>query len=226
MGKVWAVIVAAGRGKRMGAGKNKQFIDVKGKPILYYTLKAFSNNEEVDKIIVVCAQGEIEYCQGEIVSKYNFDKVHCITPGGEERRESVYNGLKVIDDCEIVIIHDGARPFVSDKIIRDGINYARIYGACACGVTPKDTVKIKDESGFSVSTPKRESLFLVQTPQSFKFDLIFNCYNKLKNIDDNFTDDTSIIEHFGHKVFLYQGSYSNIKITTPEDLAFAENIIE
>lgn len=226
MAKVWAVIVAAGKGKRMGTGPNKQFINVKDKPILYYTLKAFSDCEQVDKIVVVCASGEIDYCSREIVHKHNLHKVHCIVPGGEERQQSVFNGLKIIDDCEIVLIHDGARPFVSDIIIRDGIKYAGIYGACACGVTPKDTIKIMDEGGFSVSTPKRERLFSVQTPQSFKFNLIFNCYNKVKAIEEYFTDDTSLVEYFGYKVFLYQGSYSNIKITTPEDLALAENIIK
>jgi len=226
MGKVWALIVAAGKGKRMGAGINKQFINIKGKPILYYTLKAFSDNVNVDKIIVVCAKDEIDYCIDELINKYNFCKVACIVQGGAERQESVFNGLKAIDDCEIVLIHDGARPFVTDKIIQDGIDYAKIYGACACGVTPKDTIKIKDEVGFSVSTPKRENLFSVQTPQTFKHDLILNCYNNLINKYVGFTDDTSVVEYFGHKVLLYQGSYNNIKITTPEDLFLAEKILE
>jgi len=226
MAKTWAVIVAAGKGKRMGAGLNKQFINVKGKPLLFYTLKAFSDCEEIDKIVVVCAPKEIDYCNEEIIKKYNFQKVHSIVSGGEERHQSVLSGLKALDDCEVVLIHDGARPFVSDTIIRDGIKYARIYDACACGVIPKDTIKIMDEFGFSVSTPKREQLFCVQTPQSFKFDLILSCYNKLKNQERVFTDDTSLVEYFGHKVFLYQGSYSNIKVTTPEDLFLAESIIK
>ena len=226
MAKTWAVIVAAGKGKRMGAGLNKQFINVKGKPLLFYTIKAFSDCQEIDKIVIVCAPEEIDYCNEEIIKKYNFQKVYSIVPGGEERYQSVFNGLRAIEDCEIVLIHDGARPFISDEIIKDGIKYARIYDACTCGVIPKDTIKIMDECGFSLSTPKRESLFSVQTPQSFKFDLIFKCYNKIKNQSIVFTDDTSLVEHFGHKVFLYPGSYKNIKITTPEDLFIAENIIK
>ena len=124
-----------------------------------------------------------------------------------------------------MLIHDGARPFVTNRILEEGIRYAEEYGASACGVTPKDTIKVKDESGFSERTLDRNRLFFVQTPQCFKLDLILGCYEKLLDDETLFTDDTSVAEHFGHKVFLYEGSYDNIKITTPEDLAVAESIL-
>ncbi|MGE5627758.1 MAG: 2-C-methyl-D-erythritol 4-phosphate cytidylyltransferase [Solirubrobacterales bacterium] len=226
MDKIWAVIVAAGKGKRMGAGINKQFIDLKGKPVLYYTLKAFSDNEYIDSIVLVCASDEISYCKKEIIEKYNFSKVKCVAEGGLERQHSVFNGLKMLTNCEIVIIHDGARPFVSKSIINQGIDFARKYGACACGVTPKDTIKLKDKDGFGKETLDRQQIFAVQTPQCFKYELIMGCYENLIENESNFTDDTSVAESFGHRVYLYEGSYNNIKITTPEDLALAHNILE
>ena len=144
----------------MNANKNKQFLEVKEKPILYYTLNAFSNCKSVDEIILVAAKEEIKYCREEIVEKYKFNKVTSIVQGGKERQNSVLNGLLAIKKCDIVMIHDGARPFVDSDIINNGIIYAEKYGAAACGVKPKDTIKIKDESGFSIGTPRREKLFL------------------------------------------------------------------
>ncbi|MBP1744672.1 MAG: 2-C-methyl-D-erythritol 4-phosphate cytidylyltransferase [Firmicutes bacterium] len=225
MDKACAVIVAAGKGKRMGTGKNKQFIDIKGKPVLCRTLEAFSRCPAVDEIVLVCAGDEIGYCRDEIVGKYGFEKVKSIVSGGTERQDSVYSGLSAVKGRGIVLIHDGARPFVTNKIINDGIRFAEEYGASACGVTPKDTIKVKGESGFSECTLDRSRLFSVQTPQCFKIDLILGCYEKLMDEEIIFTDDTSVAEHFGHKVYLYEGSYENIKITTPEDLAVAESIL-
>jgi len=225
MVKACAVILAAGKGERMGAGKNKQFIEIKGRPVLYHTLKAFSRCSAIDKIVLVCARDEIEYCRSEIIEKYSFVKVAGIAEGGTERQDSVRSGLKAAGDCEVVLIHDGARPFVTDGIIEEGIRCAEKHGACACGVTPKDTIKIKGPGGFSEGTPDRDTLFSVQTPQCFKKELIDGCYDKLSDLQIRFTDDTSVAEHFGYKVFLYPGSYSNIKITTPEDLPVAENIL-
>lgn len=226
MKKSYVIIVAAGRGKRMGTSINKQFLTINNKPILYYSLNTFSNCDLIDGIILVCAEDEIEYCKKEVVEKYKIDKVLKIVVGGEERQDSVYNGLKAIKDCETVLIHDGARPFVTEKIIEDGIKYAKTYGACACGVIPKDTVKIKDKEGFSYDTPDRNNLFIVQTPQIFKYDLIFKCHQKLSLTDKKVTDDTMVSEYYGNKVYLYNGSYDNIKITTSEDLYIAEKIVE
>lgn len=220
----YAVIVAAGKGKRMRTNINKQFIEVKGKPILYYSIKAFSANQLIDGIVLVCAEAEIEYCKKKVIDKYNLQKVVKLVAGGKERQDSVFNGLKALENCNIVLIHDGARPFVTSKIIEDGIRYSDVYGACACGVKPKDTIKIREKKGFSLSTLERNSLFAVQTPQCFKYDLIYNCHKKLINEKLHVTDDTMVVEHYGNKVYLYEGSYDNIKVTTPEDLNIAESI--
>ena len=225
MDKACAVIVAAGKGKRMGAGKNKQFIDINGRPVLYYTLKAFEQSMAVGEIVLVCARDEIGYCREEIVEKYGFEKVKFIISGGAERQDSVFSGLRAVKGCGVVLIHDGARPFVTSRIIEEGIRYAREFGASACGVMPKDTIKVRDESGFSECTLDRSRLFSVQTPQCFRLDMILGCYEKIQTEGILFTDDTSVAEYFGHKVFLYEGSYDNIKITTPEDLALGESIL-
>ncbi|MGL4731798.1 MAG: 2-C-methyl-D-erythritol 4-phosphate cytidylyltransferase [Clostridium sp.] len=220
------IVLAAGKGKRMGANKNKQFLEIDNKPILYHTLMAFNQNELIDEIILVSAKEEIEYCKKEVVEKYNIEKVKKIVAGGKERQNSVLNGINQLENCEIVLIHDGARPFVDDEIIKNSIVYAKKHGACACGVTPKDTIKIKDENGISVETPDRNNLFAVHTPQSFKYDIITECHRKISQENIAVTDDTMVVEHYGYKVFLYEGSYKNIKITTPEDLLLAEKIIE
>lgn len=223
-----AIILAAGKGKRMKADKNKQFLQIKGKPILYHTLNAFSLCNEIDEIVLVAAKEEIDYCKKEIVKKYNFHKVKYIIEGGKERQDSVLNGLLAIEnsDCDIVLIHDGARPFVNNNIIENCISYSKKYGATACGVNVKDTIKIKDKNNFSIDTPNRESLFAVQTPQGFKYNLILDCHKKIKELKLIVTDDTMVVEKFNNKVFLYEGSYNNIKITTPEDLILGENLIK
>ena len=225
MSKNVALILAAGQGKRMGLGINKQFIELKGKPVLYYTLEAFSNNKNIDEIFLVCAEGEVEYCRENVVNKFNFSKVKDIVKGGLERQDSVYNGLKAINSCDIVLIHDGARPFLTDAIIDKGIDMAKIHGACTCGVKSKDTIKIKEDSGFSKETLNRENTFLVQTPQCFKYDIILDCHKRLNSNRTLVTDDTMVVEIFNHKVYLYDGDYSNIKITTPEDMIVGESIL-
>jgi 2-C-methyl-D-erythritol 4-phosphate cytidylyltransferase len=226
MSKVCAVIVAAGKGSRMGAEINKQFLNIKDKPILYYTLKAFDCCSLIDEIILVTAKSEMEYCKSEIVEKYQIKKVSNIVEGGLERQHSVNKGLMACNDCEIVLIHDGARPFIENRIIEAGISFAKEYGACTCGVEPKDTIKIKDENGFSAGTLNRASLFSVQTPQCFNYSLIVESHEKAFKNNVKATDDTSVAEYCGHKIYLYEGSYSNIKITTPEDLVIGEKILE
>ncbi|MCR1952829.1 MULTISPECIES: 2-C-methyl-D-erythritol 4-phosphate cytidylyltransferase [unclassified Clostridium] len=221
---VSAIILAGGKGKRMGAKISKQFIELNGKPILYYTLKKFSDCEEIDKIILVLPKDEIEYCNKEILEKYSL-KVDMIVEGGKERQDSVYNALQKINDSEIVLIHDGARAFVSERVIKDGIKYAKLYGAAAPGVMPKDTIKVVDENGFSDSTPDRSKLLAIQTPQTFKLEVIKECHNRVKENNINVTDDTMVVEMYNHKVYLYKGEYTNIKVTTPEDLILAEKLI-
>ncbi|WP_125153899.1 2-C-methyl-D-erythritol 4-phosphate cytidylyltransferase [Clostridium rectalis] len=226
MNKNYAIIVAAGKGSRMKADINKQFINIKDKPILYYTLKAFDNHKDIEAIILVAAKNEIEYCKENIVDKYGIKKVITIVEGGKNRQESVFNGLKAVENCDIILIHDGARPFVSKKIISDGINYAKIYGACACGVKPKDTIKVKSNDGFSIETLDRNRLINIQTPQCFKYELIYSCHSNIIRKHIESTDDTTVVEYFGHRVYIYNGEYENIKITTPEDLFLATKLID
>ena len=221
-----AIILAGGKGKRMGEPVSKQFIEIKGKPIIYYTIKKFSENKKIDNIVVVLSKDEVGYFKENILEKYNL-KVDNIVIGGTERQDSVYNGLKSLEDTntDIVLIHDGARPFISDRIIDDGIKFAQVYGACAPGVMPKDTIKIKNESNFSVSTPDRGSLVAIQTPLVFKYNEILECHEKIKINNIVGTDDTMVAEKFGYSVYLYDGEYTNIKVTTPEDLILGEKLI-
>ncbi|AGK99245.1 2-C-methyl-D-erythritol 4-phosphate cytidylyltransferase [Clostridium pasteurianum] len=225
MGKNCAIIVAGGKGTRMGKGINKLFLKIKDKPLLAYTLEAFEKNQYIDSIILVSAKNEMEYCRSEIVLKYSISKVKKIVCGGENRQQSVLNGLNAIKESDIVLIHDGARPFVSHKIICNGIKYANMYGACACGVKPKDTIKVKNDVGFSDYTLDRNKLFCVQTPQSFKRDIIISAHKDIMNKDITVTDDTMVAEICGYNVFLYEGSYTNIKVTTPDDLLLGERIL-
>lgn len=219
-----AIILAGGKGKRMCAKVSKQYIELRGKPILYYTLKRFADCSQIDKIILVLPKDEIDYCKNEILNKYSL-KVDMIVEGGEERQDSVFNALECIENCEIVLIHDGARPFTSERIINDGIKYAKLYGAAAPGVIPKDTIKVINEEKFSVSTPDRNTLRAIQTPQVFKFNLIKECHNKIKKNNISVTDDTMVVDMYNNEVYLYEGEYTNIKVTTPEDLILAENLI-
>lgn len=221
-----AIILAGGKGKRMRSAISKQFIDIKGKPIIYYTLKKFSENKKIDNIIVVLPEDEVKYFKENILKKYEL-RINKIVIGGKERQDSVYNALKSLKNSstDIVLIHDGARPFISERIINEGIKFAEIYGAAAPGVMPKDTIKIKGKSNFSIDTPNRETLVAIQTPQVFKFREILECHKKVKIDKVVVTDDTMVVERYGNKVYLYDGEYTNIKVTTPEDLILGEKLI-
>ncbi|WP_315081845.1 2-C-methyl-D-erythritol 4-phosphate cytidylyltransferase [uncultured Clostridium sp.] len=221
---VSAIVVAGGRGKRMGTVQSKQYLNLNGKPILYYTIKSFLDCKLVDNIILVVPSHEMDYCEKEILEK-NSLKINKIVAGGNERYDSVYNGLIEAKGSDIVLIHDGVRPFASKKLIENAIKCAEKYGAAAPGVMPKDTIKIIDSNRFSLETPNRSELVSVQTPQAFKYDLIYGCHKKIKNEDVNITDDTMVVEYFGNKVYIYEGEYTNIKITTPEDLIIGEYLV-
>lgn len=221
---VSAIVLAGGRGKRMGAVQSKQYIDLNGKPILYYTLKQFIVNKLIDYIILVVPEDEVGYCKNKVLNKYGL-KVDKLVSGGKERQDSVYNALSQLENSDIVLIHDGARPFVSHKIINDAVKYAEIYKAAAPGVMPKDTIKVKGENNFSVETLVRNNLVAIQTPQAFEFNLIYNCHKEVKKRGIAVTDDTSVVELFGNKVYIYEGNYTNIKITTQEDLALAKYLV-
>ena len=221
-----AIILAGGKGKRMRSAISKQFIDIKGKPIIYYTLKKFSENKKIDNIIVVLPEDEVKYFKENILKKYEL-RINKIVIGGKERQDSVYNSLKSLKNSstDIVLIHDGARPFISERIINEGIKFAEIYGAAAPGVMPKDTIKVKNEKNFSIDTPNRANLVSIQTPQVFKFDEILECHEKIRYNGEKVTDDTMVVEKYGYSVYLYDGEYTNIKVTTPEDLILAERLI-
>lgn len=219
--KVTAIVLAGGSGKRMGQACKKQYIHLAGKPILLYSLQAFQKSS-ADEIILVT--NETEYCQKEIIEKYCLDKVKKIVPGGAERYHSVYQGLCASVDCDYVLIHDGARPFVTEEIIERSICAAKEFDACAVGMPVKDTIKLADHEGFASGTPDRSRVWSIQTPQAFSYPLIREAYEQVwKEQPAGITDDAMVVEYSGlAKVKLIRGDYRNIKITTPEDLVIGE----
>lgn len=226
VGNVTVVITAAGKGTRMNSDINKQYIKIAGMPVLARTIDAFQQCVDIDDIIVVVNEEDINFCRHRIVEKYNFSKVRSLVSGGAERQNSVYKGLRSVNEtCKIVLIHDGARPFVTNKNILDCINSARAYGACGIGVKLKDTVKISDENCFVAATPDRSSLWSIQTPQAFEYGIIMDAHEKAILSGYIGTDDMVLVERQGIPVKIVEGNYQNIKITTPEDLAVGESII-
>lgn len=220
------IIPAAGMGSRMQCNINKQYILLNDKPILVHTLEKFENCELIDAIILVVKGDEIEYCKENIVNRYGFRKVLKIVDGGKERQDSVYNGINAIEECDVVLVHDGARPFIKDEIIEDSINGAIKYDACVVGVPLKDTVKVVDNDNNIINTPDRRFLWAVQTPQSFKYEIIKKAYDIAYENNISGTDDSMLVENLGIKVKMIMGDYNNIKITTKEDLNFAEAILK
>ena len=221
--KCTAIVLAAGQGKRMGTRVQKQYLEIKGKPVLYYSLQAFEQSPIIDDIILVVGDNQKEYCQEEIVSKYHFQKVKKIVSGGKERYHSVWNGLQEVQEEGYVFIHDGARPFVDEDMLRRVYQEVQIHKSCVVGMPVKDTIKIADHDGFVSETPERSLTWMIQTPQVFEASLIKEAYNKLmRKPHSEVTDDAMVVEQMlGSKVKLVEGSYRNIKITTPEDLQIA-----
>ena len=219
------VIVAAGTGSRMNMGINKQFIKLEGKEIIAYTIEKFYNNSNIEDIVVVVKEDESEFFNKEILDKYNFKNVK-IAYGGKERQDSVYNGLKLLDEkCDVVLIHDGARPFVSDKIIDKSIEEAKEHKAIVVGVPVKDTIKVIDNDKNIVDTPNRSVLWAVQTPQTFDYNILIDAYKDAFKNKFYGTDDAMLVERIGYKVKMLEGSYNNIKITTQEDLNVGSQIL-
>lgn len=219
------VIVAAGTGSRMNMGINKQFIKLEGKEIIAYTIEKFYNNSNIEDIVVVVKEDEFEFFKKEILDKYNFKNVK-IAYGGKERQDSVYNGLKLLDEkCDVVLIHDGARPFVSDKIIDKSIEEAKEHKAIVVGVPVKDTIKVIDNDKNIVDTPNRSVLWAVQTPQTFDYNILIDAYKDAFKNKFYGTDDAMLVERIGYKVKMLEGSYNNIKITTQEDLNIGSQIL-
>lgn len=221
--KYTAVVLAGGAGKRMNSDVPKQYLELNGKPILAHSLIAFQNSD-VDDIIVVCKAGDEDYIRREYVEKYNINKVSAICVGGKERYNSVYNGLKACVDSDYVLIHDGARPYVSEDIIKRNMEEVVKYHAVVTAVVATDTIKIADEDGFVVTTPIRKNCYAMQTPQTFEYKLIFEAYDKYINALESgekiqVTDDAQVMELYMNKrVKLIEGEYTNIKITNPSDM--------
>ena len=225
MEKITAIVLAAGRGTRMESSVHKQYMLLAGKPLIYYSLLAFQESM-ADEIILVTGAGEEDYCRKAIVNAYDFSKVSRIVAGGRERYHSVYEGLKAAKGSDYVLIHDGARPCVTADIIRASVDQARKTGACVVGMPVKDTIKVSDALGFAAATPDRSSLWMVQTPQTFSYSLVMEAYTRLFENEENqkeITDDAMVVERMtAQRVKLVYGSYENIKVTTPEDMAVAE----
>ena len=229
MGKTAAIVLAAGQGKRMQSAVAKQFLLLNNEPVVCHSLRAFEESD-VEMIILVTGADEIQYCKEEIVDKYGFRKVSAIVAGGKERYHSVYEGLGalagVLETDGIVLIHDGARPMVTQEIIARTIEAAKTHGACVAAMPVKDTIKMADPDGFAAATLDRSILWQIQTPQTFVYDLVYGAYKKLlsdETYQKGITDDAMVVESMcGGSVKLVEGSYENIKVTTPEDMIVAE----
>ena len=230
-----ALIVAAGTGKRMGTATHKQFLELDGKPVLAHTLQVFQDSSLIDSIVIVTGEDEIGFVRDEIVSVYGFSKVTDIAAGGAERYESVYQGLLCCTDADYVFIQDAVRPFVTEEILQRGWETVQNYGNAVCGMPSKDTVKITDPWGMVKETPSRERVWIVQTPQIFLYSMIRSAYDQILNpaggektvpfIGKMITDDAMVLESTGAEVYMFEGDYRNIKITTPEDLKIAKALL-
>ena len=233
-----AVVLAAGTGSRMKSDVAKQFMLLKGHPLVYYSLKAVEDSAIIDDCIVVTGKSDVAYVQQEIVEKYAFHKVAAVISGGKERYHSVSNALEAIRQGALeipnsdgfIFIHDGVRPMLTEAILQDTYEAVQECHACVTATPSKDTVKLVDEQGYAVETPQRRRVWNVQTPQVFDASLIMDAYAQLMQALPELeqagvpvTDDASVVERFTDiPVKLVQGSYENIKITTPEDIPVAE----
>ena len=242
MGKRTAIVLSAGSGKRMNTETKKQYLLIKDKPIIYYSLDTFQQSSTIDEIVLVASADDMSFVKEEIVDKYGFTKVSHIVSGGKERYNSVYNGLMCCKDSEYVFIHDGARPFITEEILKRTMGVLEEYGSAVVGMPVKDTIKIVDEDNVVLDTPNRKTVWQVQTPQCFKADIVIPAYQKLIDEEKSgellkrgiqVTDDAMVVETFyseemsdNFSVRLVEGSYENIKITTPDDLKVAEVFLQ
>ena len=222
-----AIVLAAGQGKRMHSKIQKQFMELDGMPVLCYSLRCFQESPLIRDVILVTGEEYVSWCREEIVEKYGFTKVSAVVSGGKERYDSVYEGLRACKDTEYVLIHDGARPFIDHGIIERGLMAAAQTGASVVGMPSKDTVKIADVEGNVSETPDRSSVWIVQTPQIFQYPLIYGAYTSIRQKEmTGITDDAMVVETFTNQhVYLSEGSYENIKLTTPEDMTAAHGIL-
>jgi 2-C-methyl-D-erythritol 4-phosphate cytidylyltransferase len=228
--KIYALIPAAGMGKRMGAGQNKQYLLLDGKPILAHTLKVFQDAPFIAGIYLITPEPEIAFCQSDVVERYGFSKVRAIVAGGAERQHSVLNGLTAMQQEgvgpeDLVLIHDGVRPFVSSDLLQRAASAAGEFGGAVVAVPVKDTVKVARD-GIITATPPREELWLAQTPQAFRYGLIRSAHDAAQSEGFLGTDDASLVERQGWPLRVVMGDYQNIKITTPEDMLLAQAFLQ
>jgi 2-C-methyl-D-erythritol 4-phosphate cytidylyltransferase len=224
MGADWGVIVvAAGKGTRMGTKESKQYLQLGDKPILVHTLELFESMDTVNEIVLVVGSDDVDRCR-DWTSQYAITKVKSIVVGGAERQHSVYCGLKELS-TDWVMVHDGVRPLVTEKAVRACCAQAELSGAAVLAVPVKDTIKQVDEAGLIVSTPDRRSLWAIQTPQAFRRAQLLEAHERAMAEQFVGTDDAMVVEHMGASVTVAEGEYTNIKITTPEDLPWAEFLL-
>lgn len=225
--KTVAIIPAGGAGKRLKSHIAKQYLLLNSLPVLIHTLKVFQNSKNIDEIVLALPPEDLIHIRQELAEKYFLTKVTNVVAGGNERQDSVRNCINVIQDkCDLVVIHDAVRPFVTEKLIQDVIDSALITGAAVTGVNVKDTIKEIKEDNMVGTTVPRNNLWLTQTPQAFRFELLKEAYKAA--YDENFygTDDASLLERMGKKVKMVEGSYENIKITTNEDMIIADALMK
>lgn len=224
--KVAAIIAAAGRGERFGGDLPKQYLDLGNKPILAHTLLVFEESG-VDEVILVVDEKRIRFCRDEIVDKYHLEKIKKVISGGKHRQESVYNGLKAMEENppEIIVVHDGIRPFVTKSLIEEVIEEASRSGVAIAAIPVKDTIKLANERGVVERTIKRRNLWLAQTPQGFRYETLKEGLTRAFRNKFFGTDEAMLVERLNHRVKIVRGLEDNIKITTKEDLALAEAIL-
>lgn len=222
-----AIVLSAGSGSRMKSDIPKQYMDLNGKPVIYYSLKAFEESG-FSSIVLVCGKNDVEYCKKEIVEKYGFTKVKAVVPGGKERYHSVYEGLKAISDADYVFIHDGARPMITPNMIKRLQDVVITEETAVAGMPVKDTIKIVDENNYVASTPERKYVWQVQTPQCFSYSIIYEAYKSIITDEEEgipippITDDAMVLSYVtDYEVKMVEADYTNIKITTPEDIQIA-----
>jgi len=218
-----AMVVAAGKGTRMGTSVYKQFLKLNDKEVIAHTLEKFQSCDGVDEIIIVTGKDTIPFMEKEVVEKYHFNKVIQVIAGGAQRQDSVYNGLCAVNHAaDIIVVHDGVRPFVTKEDIQRTIEEALVSGACALGVRAKDTIKICAKDNIIVETPDRSTAWYIQTPQTFQVDILKSAFEQAKKDGFLGSDEAVLVERMAIPVRVVEGSYNNIKITTKEDLYIGE----
>jgi 2-C-methyl-D-erythritol 4-phosphate cytidylyltransferase len=223
--KYQVMVLAAGQGKRMKAGRNKQFIELEGKPVIIHTLTVFENDPMCEEIKLVINEKEVSLFK-ELLATYEIAKVSEMVLGGKERQDSVYNGLLRMKNAEIVLVHDGARPFIRQEVIHRLVEKAKLEGAAIVGVPVKDTIKKVNSDLLIMETVERAALWMIQTPQAFQYPILQSAHQRAKEEQYLGTDESSLVERIGIPVHMVEGDYENIKMTTPEDLIVANAILK